>query len=279
MSRLRVPLRCARRNAAPLATAGLLLACLPVIPNPARGARPAFLSDGRPDGVCVPVHGEGVLKSSHHRFEIGNLTPVYRGDSVFVTRGSITLVDFRIGDRSTGRAGQVLTLDAREVRGGKTAWERFKELLAKRLSGPERRRNPSGSTRNGQPPLPRVLWPDGETHAADVAVVLQWDGVEPPPVKLRVRSGARDTTIALPGAEATGARRLDSGDMQVGRVVWQLLDPAGAAIAEARFDVLAAPAAEQLRQEYRRRAKSAPRGVDPDLEAALMAAGDRKYLW
>ncbi len=239
-------------------------------------ARATFQPSHEPEGVCFPVDGVAFVGSGVHRVAVGNLTPVWAGDSVFVKSGRITVVDLRSKKRLTGGAGEVLTLPAREKR-TKSSWERAQELLVRRLTEPERRRG--GSTRaSGTGPV-AALWPSGVRFGAGVRVVFQWDGVRPDPATMRIAGPSGESEVALGARAGSGSLLWPGAETAApGTFRWKLLGADGTVLGESQFEVLSPEETARERERYLKAANVSAK-LDAAMQAALLAAVDDKYLW
>ena len=234
---------------------------------------------GIPDGVCYQVNGDGYIvsmsgPSDTSRVPIGTLSTLVAGDSIVVLSGTITVLDFRTGQRSVFGQGTRYRIPAAGNQ-DRTGWRVTKERLTQLFSGPEPPSPELGATRG----VDAALWPDGDVEfGPDVPIDFQWWGLTAPLSAIRLDSG--DERIELPLSEdalASGRLAWQLERKPSGPVVWYLLDADHEPLLQGRCRILPGEQAAAKRARYRAEARGDQ--IPPELEAVLRALADRSFLW
>lgn len=244
----------------------------------ARDSNKADLQGQGPVGVCYPVAGTGHIFGRTSCTPIGPLSPVFEGDTVVVQQGHVTLVDVRSGERKQLASQESYVLKGAKPTTSRGPWNRLGQALNEVLRGPDLRKT-GGSVRavGGS-----CFWPDSARFAEGVPVTLQWCNVHPEPKVLRLTwIGGTTTRVPLSdrSIEISGMEWPSGVSKHPGRVRWSLLDAEGNVLGGGRFEILSPAGADSARARFDLAARENGFDTELGLGAALLAAKEHFYLW
>jgi hypothetical protein len=231
---------------------------------------------GQPEALCFPVEGTGYIVSKGVQMPVAALSPLVGGDSLVVLTGTITVVDFRTGQKPQYGAGTRLVLDRRPKPKPPAWYKLLAEYVARGMSPPTRLRL-AGSVRGGV----SALWPDSVRFGPGVPIVFEWRGFQSAPTAVSI-VWAADSVEHPVQSDEDGSGTCPWGEAALagpGFYRWSLRDGAGKRVGGGVFEILAPEVAEADRQRFLEQAGRDAGPATAEFAAAVRASAARLKLW